>query len=144
MSRRAAYVLIAFMMFALGGVIVALLPEVRFLRGFVSDVAVVIFLVALLRVALPYSNIGRLALWVFLLAAVVELLQLAELADRLLLTGLARTAFGATFDPLDILAYAIGAGLAVVIDKWLAACQQSKQSREERREHGREEQRNKA
>lgn len=85
------------------------------LRGFGSDVLVVVFLVACaatLHVGGPRSR----PLGVLVFAVVVECIQALELVgpDSHWLLHLT---LGSTFDPLDLLAYAIGAGLALGVER---------------------------
>ena len=82
----------------------------RIVRPFIGDVLVVVLLYALLKTvcALP----ARTAAWsVFVFACVIEVLQYFHLPALLGLESnrLAVIVLGATFDPMDILAYALGA-----------------------------------
>jgi hypothetical protein len=86
-----------------------------FLRGFIGDIVVIGFLYLLGR---GLTNLGwrTIAVATFLLGALIEISQLVLSHSGIHLTGLSRVVFGSTFDPLDLLAYAIGAAAIVLID----------------------------
>lgn len=90
----------------------------RFVRPTGGDVLVTAFLYFLLRGLTP---IGRA--WAagsaFLFAVGVELTQAAGLAERLGLGDepLALAVLGHAFDPKDVVAYAVGVGVAALLDR---------------------------
>jgi hypothetical protein len=87
------------------------------MRGFAGDVLIVIFIYSSIKII--FKNLSSLfvASGVFLFALLVELLQLAGIPKSFqpgsMLTILT---LGSTFDPFDILAYAIGAAIIYLID----------------------------
>ena len=94
------------------------------LRGFVGDMLVVPLVYALLRATVQWRR-GLAAGAALALACLVELLQGLGLPDVLhgLLPGavqhhalyrVLQVALGSTFDPLDLLAYAVGFGLCLL------------------------------
>ncbi|MCP4803930.1 MAG: DUF2809 domain-containing protein [Proteobacteria bacterium] len=87
-------------------------------RGSVGDVLVILFLVASLasvRVGTAMTRIGG----VFLLAVGIELFQLLELVGPDA-PAIAHAVLGSTFDPLDLLWYAVGAGVSWFAEAWFA------------------------
>ncbi|MBY0423240.1 MAG: DUF2809 domain-containing protein [Parvularculaceae bacterium] len=96
-----------------------------FLRHTVGDVLVVVLLYALARGATRVSPVAVAALC-FVFACAVEAAQGVGLFKALGLhhAPVAKTIVGATFDPLDIAAYAAGAAFAFLSDiagaRWTA------------------------
>jgi hypothetical protein len=96
-------------------VCIALFVRDAFVRPYVGDVLAVAFVYCCLRA------VTRLGLWpalwaTLLIAAVIEFAQLFGLLDALGLRGnlVARTVLGGSFDLLDLVTYAAG-GLVVVV-----------------------------
>ena len=121
MKRRLPYLLLALLCFVLCFVIATRLVDLRFIRGFVGDWLVVLLIYFLIK-GLWDIRPRSLAIGVFLFACSIEGLQYLHAADRL---GLARGSWpriilGTTFDPLDILAYLLGALTACGIDVCIA------------------------
>ncbi|MHA7002186.1 ribosomal maturation YjgA family protein [Aeromonas schubertii] len=107
--------LAAFIVTTLAVVLIALYARGPFWRGFLGDVTIVLVL---------FSGAGlmvrreprRLALWVLFFCCVVEGAQGLHLVDRLgIQAHWLRVAIGNHFDPLDLLAYTLGAALAALI-----------------------------
>ena len=119
--------LAVFLLLLLTEVLIALFVHDRFVRPYVGDVLVVLVLYCLVR-AVWNRPCRLLPLWVFLFAALVECGQYLDLAERLGLDGLPvlGIALGSTFDWMDLVCYAVGAGISLV---W--------QSAEYRRREGR-------
>jgi hypothetical protein len=89
-------------------------PGFRIVRGHGGDVAVTAFLFFVLGLVTRWSWRPRVAL-VGVIALATELVQLARLPlRRTLLTELT---VGSTFDPWDLLAYALGLLLAVAVQR---------------------------
>lgn len=88
---------------------IALYVHDRFIRPYVGDVLVVVLVYCFVRVLIP-EGIGRLPLYVFLFAALVEITQYFHLADLLGLQGntAARIILGSVFDWKDIACYGVG------------------------------------
>ncbi len=98
-------------------VLLALYVQDRLVRPYLGDVLVVVLLYCIVRTALP-SGIRLLPLYLFLLAAVVEI---GQYLDILSLIGVGansplRIVFGTSFSWADMLCYAVGAALCVGID----------------------------
>lgn len=109
------YWILATIFFGIGLVVIFYSgPGRAFLRGIISDVIVVPFLYFLWGALRADRRIIRGG-GVLAIAFVLEFLQLLELvgADSPLILKLI---FGTTFDPVDLLAYVIGLGLAVAIE----------------------------
>lgn len=89
------------------------------LRSFVGDVVIVVFLVAALATPNVGSARGRLV--------AIGLVSVgAELVQSLHLVGpgshwLLHLTIGSTADPLDLVAYAIGLGVAAGAERWYGA-----------------------
>lgn len=122
MSRRIVYALAALASFILLALIATRWAGHSFVRGFLGDMLAVVFLFLLVKACVDARS-ARIALGVFTFACVVETLQYLRLADALGLAqgGAARIVLGATFDPLDILAYAAGCVASCAIDSLLLA-----------------------
>ena len=99
------------------GILLLLLPvQTGPVRGYLGDVLIVVFICSLVGAIFRVSSFKN-AVGVFLFASLVEFLQLLRL-DRLWgLEGslLVWVTIGATFDPWDFAAYAVGAVVAFVL-----------------------------
>ena len=117
-KRRLVYLLAFALLFAVE-VLIALFVHDNFVRPFVGDVLVVVLIVLFIRIFVP-DGVCLLPLYVLLFAAAVEFLQLADPVRLLGIEGcpFLRIAIGSTFDPLDLLAYALGA-LVCFLGEWL-------------------------
>ena len=87
-----------------------------FVRPYIGDVLVVAAICMLVRVFVPEG-----APWVpaavFVFALAVELLQLARLSDLLgIKNRVVRVILGSTFDPADIVCYAVGCASVALIE----------------------------
>lgn len=95
-------------------IVIAYFVHDNFVRPFIGDVLVVILIYVFVQTftKLPpsYAVIG-----VFVFALIIEFLQLFSLAQILGLeeNKIAKIVLGSTFDPLDILAYLIGAWICL-------------------------------
>ena len=100
---------IAFAVLLAVEVLIALFVRDNFLRPYGGDVLVVILLHCLVRILWP-RGLTLLPLWVFLLAAGVELLQLFHFIEWIGLgdSALAKTLFGTTFSVVDLICYLVG------------------------------------
>ena len=105
------------------GALVAIALWVRdgFVRPFLGDLLVVVWLHALARSVLGLSP-TLTALGALLLAYAVEFAQYFGLIHILGLEHhrAARVILGATFDPLDLVAYTLGWGVVMAAEWWLA------------------------
>lgn len=111
---RSVFIIAAITLFAIE-VVIALFVRDAFIRPYIGDVLAVALLYAVLRAATPLSL--RSALGVTLaIAVMIEVAQAAKLLGALGLgeNELARIIFGGSFDWLDLLAYAVG-GIVIVL-----------------------------
>lgn len=103
-------------------VYIALYVRDQFVRPFLGDVLVVVWMYYTLKSVLNISA-TRLAAGVLLIAYAVEFAQYANVLSWLGMEHIraVRIIFGATFDPLDLLAYTLGIlsvlGLHVAYEK---------------------------
>jgi len=115
--RRWVYVAATLLLFAVE-VLIAVFVHDAVIRPYAGDGIVVMLVYTVLRSA---TRLGASAAVVgaFLLACVVEFGQYIHLVDRIGLgrNGFARTVLGTQFEPMDFLAYAIGA-LVVLVGEW--------------------------
>jgi len=109
----------AFLILLVVEVCIALFVHDRFIRPFIGDVLVICLIAAFIQ---TFTR-GRLslpaALGIFAFACLVEVSQYFQLASRLNLPGssAAGIALGATFDWLDILAYAVGTFVVIIVQR---------------------------
>jgi len=97
-------------------VIIAIFVNDGFIRPYLGDVLVVVFVYCALR-SIVEIKLGLLPLFVFVFATLVEIGQYFHLVEFLGLQDnpIARIALGSTFDIADIICYAVGcAGLLVM------------------------------
>ena len=111
---RSVFIIAAITLFAIE-VVIALFVRDAFIRPSIGDVLAVALVYAVLRAATPLSL--RSALGITLaIAIMIEVAQAAKLLSALGLgeNELARIIFGGSFDWLDLLAYAVG-GIVIVL-----------------------------
>ena len=103
-------------------VLIAMYVHDDFIRPYVGDFLVVIFLYCLLRSFLQ-TPVMRVVVGVLLFSFVVEILQCLHFITLLGLehSTLARTILGSSFSLTDLVAYTAGA-LFVVVVEWLRGC----------------------
>lgn len=102
------------MLLALLALLATMGAGLGWIRSFIGDVIAVIFVYAVLRTFIDGSRL-LLALIAFLTSVAVEYGQyLAKRFDIVIGNPALRIILGATPDWLDVLAYAIGAGIVVV------------------------------
>ena len=120
MKRRIVYILLTIICFAICVLIVALFSQARFVRGFIGDVVIISLMYFLIKVFIDAKPL-MLALFTLTAAFVVEFLQYFRIIDFLGLehSRVARIVIGSVFDPMDLLAYFIGAILVYAIDTGL-------------------------
>jgi len=111
------YALAALALFAIE-VVIALYVRDRFVRPHLGDTLAVLLVYCGVRATTRIGVIPAAAT-AFAVAALVELGQLVGILDLLGWrdSALARTLFGTGFDWMDFLAYAAGAGIAVVAER---------------------------
>lgn len=111
------YFLLAVLLF-LVEVVIAFFVRDRFVRPYVGDFLIVIFLYCFIKSFLNASN-GRVALAVLLFSYVVEVSQYFHLINHLGLhhSQLAHLILGSGFEWLDLIAYTLGTLLVLAIEK---------------------------
>ncbi|MCW7753456.1 DUF2809 domain-containing protein [Desulfobotulus sp. H1] len=118
MVIRKGYLLTAFFVFLMETVIFFGFAHHGFIRGFVGDFLVVIFLYTLMR---SVVDLGAkfLAAGVLCFAFVIEILQYFKFVYWLGLeqNRLALIVFGTHFDPCDLLAYTAGCLTVYLVDE---------------------------
>ena len=109
--------LIAFLVLLAAIVAIALFVPGGFIRYHFGDVLIVIFIYCFFRLLIR-NRLKWLPLYIFIFATLVEIGQYFGLVYILGLghSQLARVVIGTTFDPYDILMYAIGCALIFVYD----------------------------
>ncbi len=113
---KAKYFYLAISLFLIETAIAIFLDD-RIIRPLVGDILVVALIYCFIKAFWQIRPITA-ALGVFAFACLIEGLQYLQLVDRLGLRDnrLIATVLGTTFDRKDILAYAIGAVLVVVVE----------------------------
>jgi hypothetical protein len=101
---------------------IALFVHDGFVRPFLGDVLVVMLIYCAVRTVWDGPPLSA-ALGVFAFACAIEVAQAFQLVARLGLThhAVLRTALGTQFDPLDIVAYALGTGLILLVERRTSA-----------------------
>ena len=99
-------------------VLIALFVHDNFIRPFVGDVLVVILIYCFIKSFLN-SPVVITAIAVLLFAYLIEVLQYFKIVNILGLqnSNLARIIIGTSFEWTDILAYTLGIGLVILLDK---------------------------
>lgn len=99
-------------------VLIALFVHDNFIRPYIGDVLVVILIYCFLK---SFLSLPELALAIFVLAFsfTIELLQYFQIVEKLDLekSNIARTVIGTSFAWIDLIAYTIGVGVILVVEK---------------------------
>ena len=109
-------------LFCLGAgiLLVTVLKNQGFIRGFLGDILIVIFIYCGIKVAFPLIKPILLSPAVFAFACTVELLQYFNIPQYFDTKSLVIIlTLGSTFDPWDIFMYAFGVGMAAFCDLYL-------------------------
>lgn len=114
---RKIYLAAAIVLFAIE-VVIALFVNDRFVRPHVGDALAVTLVYAALRAITPLRMAAAIAI-TLAIAFVIEISQAANLLGLLGLgdNKLARTVLGGSFDASDLLAYAAGAIVIVLVEQ---------------------------
>ena len=101
-------------------ILIALFIHDTFIRPYIGDVLVVILIYCFMKSFFPVPPV-KAAVAVFFFALSVEVLQHFKLTERLGLhdSKAARIILGSSFDWKDMLAYAAGTGLILLIERFL-------------------------
>lgn len=118
MNKRVLYA-VATLLLLFIEIIIALYVHDDFIRPYVGDVLVVIVIYTFIRIIVP-EKCRLLPLYIFIFAAGVELLQLANIVEIL---GVEDNRFfmiliGSVFDIKDIVCYAVGC-VILCIYEWM-------------------------
>ncbi len=113
---RINYFLAFVILFAIE-VFIALFVQDKFIRPYIGDVLVVILIYTAVRVIFPYK-IKLLALYIFLFASFIEILQLINIVKILGFENnkILSIAIGSVFDIKDIICYAVGSLLLIIFE----------------------------
>ncbi len=110
------YFQLALILFAIE-VFIAIFIRDRFIRPFVGDVLVVILIYCFVKSFVKLAA-ERVAVAVLIFACAIEILQYFQLVDRLGLQDnrIAQIVIGATFDWMDLVAYATGTAIVIAVE----------------------------
>ncbi len=116
---RSTYLVAAIVLFGVE-VVIALFVRDSFVRPYVGDVLAIALVYTALRAATPL-RLGSALATTLAIAVLIEIAQAAKLLSALGLgdNRVARIVFGGSFDWLDLLAYAAG-GIMIVLVEYLA------------------------
>jgi hypothetical protein len=91
----------------------------QFVRPFIGDVLVVMLLYCFVRALFEVRVVAAL-IGVFVFACAIEVSQYFDLVKRLHVENepVLRVALGTHFDPLDFVAYAVGAAITWLAERW--------------------------
>lgn len=117
MKINKKYIYLTLLLFIIELVIATYIRD-QFIRPFVGDALVVMLIFSFVRIFYQGKAI-KLGFAVLLFAFTIEILQYVELIKILGIehNKIATIILGATFDWFDLLAYVIGVGIAVSLDK---------------------------
>lgn len=107
--KRLTYFFISIILFGIGVIIVKFFGSNNFIRGFIGDFLVVIFIYCLIKIFFNFEA-KKLAIGVLIFSFIVEILQYFKL---IYLLGLEKNMFaiiilGSKFDKMDLIAYTLG------------------------------------
>jgi hypothetical protein len=99
-------------------VLIALYVKDKFIRPYVGDVLVVIMIYCFIRAYVDASAI-KVSAFVLTFAVTLEILQYFQLIDLIGLrhNKLARIVIGTKFEWLDLVAYVVGIGIVIVVER---------------------------
>jgi hypothetical protein len=103
---------------SLGAIILGLFENDSFIRGFTGDFIIVILIFSFIKLLFNFRSL-QVAVFTLALAYLTELLQYFRLISYLGLEDnpVARIIIGATFDPLDLVAYTLGVMVIYLMDQ---------------------------
>ncbi len=117
MDFKRKYFVVAMACLLMGFLIVTVFQDWGFIRGFLGDVLVVVFLYCLAKSVYAFKSVP-LAIGIWLFALATEVSQYFKLANKLQWHNkLSEILLGSTFDFWDIIAYTIGAVLVYWVDE---------------------------
>ena len=117
LTFKTKYFLIAVALFIIE-VLIALFVHDRFVRPYVGDFLVVILIYCAVRTFIKAAP-AKIAPGVLLFSYTIEILQYFQIVDRLGLSRnvIAKTVIGYGFEWWDLVAYTLGIGLILFIDR---------------------------
>lgn len=112
------YGIISLISFIMGLLLIKIFNNGGFIRGFAGDFLVVIFIYCSIKTIIELKPLYCFFI-VVAISYIIEILQYFNLIDYLGLTNsrAAQLILGNRFDPLDLIAYALGSLLIYLIDK---------------------------
>ena len=115
-SNKRSVFLAVFLLIVGAEIVIGVFVHDKFVRPYLGDVIVVAALCALVRVFVP-DRAPWIPAAVFVFALAVELLQLARIPDLLGIENrVVRAILGSTFDPADVVCYAVGCAMAALVE----------------------------
>lgn len=110
-------------MLLLTEIIIALFVHDNFVRPYIGDILVTVFLCCFCRIVIP-KGVPLLPLYVFIFAALVETAQYFDVVKLLSLENNAfiSTIIGRTFSFIDLLCYAVGCLLFAATESAVKIC----------------------
>jgi predicted membrane channel-forming protein YqfA (hemolysin III family) len=117
MRNKRAYYAVAFLILLMVEIAIAIYVHDDFIRPYVGDVLVVGVVYFFVRIFVP-DKVKLMPLYVFIFAALVEVLQYFQLISLLGLeeNTFARILIGSTFDVKDLFCYFIGFIIILVLE----------------------------
>ncbi len=117
MRNKRAYYAVAFLILLMVEIAIAIYVHDDFIRPYVGDVLVVGVVFFFVRIFVP-DKVKLMPLYVFIFAALVEVLQYFQLISLLGLeeNTFARILIGSTFDVKDLFCYFIGFIIILVLE----------------------------
>lgn len=122
MKKRIPYIILSVIFIILCIIIVLVFAKNQFIRGFVGDAVIVMFLYSFVKSFIEIKPLP-LSVGITIFAYLIEFSQYIKIVPLLgfqenLFT---RIVFGSVFDPLDLLAYTLGGFLIYLLDNFLSS-----------------------
>lgn len=123
MKRRIIYFGLSGLCFVICYIIVKSFSGNPVIRGFLGDIVIVLLIYSFLKGIRDFNSI-KLVLFTLALSYTTEFLQYLQISKYLGLENnqAAQLIIGSVFDPMDLLAYTIGALMAFLADKLISFC----------------------
>jgi len=118
MKLRLPYILLSLLFLSLCVLIVVLFSSNQFIRGFLGDAVIVMFLYSFAKSFRNFHSL-YLSIGITLFAYAIEFSQYLKIIPLLGFKEnfFTRIVFGSVFDPLDLLAYTIGGVSIYLLDR---------------------------
>lgn len=117
MKRRLVYILSTTICFIICLLIVLLLNDNQFIRGFIGDVVAIILIYCFVKIFVEVDSL-KLSTSILLFSVLLEILQYLKLINYIGLgqSKVAKIIIGTTFDFRDLLAYVLGTIIVYLLD----------------------------